>query len=659
MSGSVAVTENDHFTGTGTTLAETANQPFTTTIATFTDTDTVEPVSDLTATIAWGDGTISAGTVTGSAGNFAVSGTHTYASPGPETATVTLSDIGGTATATASTTINVGGGALAGQFVLTSQPEHVLTPTTVATFTDANQTDNVGGFTATINWGDGTTTAGSITGSNGSFSVSGTHAYADEGNESASVTITRTSDNSSITVAGTVAVTENDHFTGTGTILAETATQPFTATIATFTDTDGVEPVSDLTATIAWGDGTTSAGTITGGAGSFSVSGTHTYAGVGPETATVTLSDIGGTATATASTTINVAAPAGQSFTLTTGTDTVAGGLGNDTINAATNTLTSGDNINGGGGTNTLALHGAGTFDLRAPVTLTNVQVITAQEGQPASVVGGSVVQSQVQTVFLRDGDDATVNVSAAVLTPGNTKAPTINITGAHNAAVINLASGNDIVTVGDVRETVHGGSGTDQIFVTSATIGATIDGGSSGHSSLIVGGGGTMVMGSNITDIAAVSLSAASTPYNFTANAISGLVVSDQSTGLDTLTAGGANQTLTGGAAGHETMVGSSAGSDTFKNTAALFNGDTIVGFGAANDVIDLTNLTFTGQTPQFVQNGSSGTLSITDGTHSAAITLFGQFAAAGFQAQSDGASGTDIIYHQPQQQQTLHSPV
>ena len=350
----------------------------------------------------------------------------------------------------------------------------------------------------------------------------------------------------------------------------------------------------------------------------------------------------------------------GQTFTLTTGVDHVEGGAGNNTVIAAANTLTLGDTIDGGtGGTNTLALRGGGTFDLRAPTTLTDIEIITAQEGQPAGISNGTTIQSQVQTIYLRNGLNATVNVSPATLTAGNTKAPTIDIIGANNTDVINLASGNDIVTVGGTGETVHGGSGVDQIFVTSATIGATIDGGSSGRSTLVVTGGGTMAMGSNITDIASVSLSSSPTAYNFTANGINGLVVNDQSGGLDSMTAGGVNQTLTGGAAGHETMVSSAGGADTFKDTAALFNNDTIVGFAASNDVIDLTNVAFTGQTPGFAQGATSGVLSITDGTHSAAITLFGQFAAAGFQTASDGATGTDIIYHPTQQLAALHAPV
>jgi hypothetical protein len=48
---------------------------------------------------------------------------------------------------------------------------------TVATFTTADTLDGPGVFQATITWGDGSTTTGTVTGGNGSFTVSGGHTY--------------------------------------------------------------------------------------------------------------------------------------------------------------------------------------------------------------------------------------------------------------------------------------------------------------------------------------------------------------------------------------------------------------------------------------------------------------------------------------------------
>src|SRR4029077_16896298 len=48
----------------------------------------------------------------------------------------------------------------------------------VATFSDSNNLDTAASFTASIDWGDGTTTAGTVSGATGSFTVTGgPHTY--------------------------------------------------------------------------------------------------------------------------------------------------------------------------------------------------------------------------------------------------------------------------------------------------------------------------------------------------------------------------------------------------------------------------------------------------------------------------------------------------
>ena len=338
-----------------------------------------------------------------------------------------------------------------------------------------------------------------------------------------------------------------------------------------------------------------------------------------------------------------------STFDLTKSADAITGTVGNDTSIAASATLSSGDKIDGGGGSNTLALEGPGTFNLALPTTLTNVQTITATEGQAAYSGGGQTFAAQNQIVVLRAGLNATVNVESDTnLNANNPKPATITIVGAANSDVINLASGNDVVAVGGPNETVNLGSGNDTINVNAATIGATIGNGT-GHNTLNVTVGGTMTMGSQITDIADVLLSPASAAYHFTANAISGLTIKDSSiTTPDVLTAGGVHQTLTGGGGGKVEFVGAAAGDDTFKNLAAVFNGDTISGFGNDGDVIDLADISSTGLKPlSYVQTtATSGKLNVSDGVHTAAITLLGQFMANGFHSASDGGVGTAITY-------------
>ncbi len=169
----------------------------------------------------------------------------------------------------------------------------------VATFTDSDS-HSPEHFTATIDWGDGTTTVGTVSGSSGSFAVSGAHTYAGEGTFTDKVTVHDILDSLVASPTATATVTEGDALSGTGVSFSAVAATAFSGTVANFADTNVTNTAADFTATIDWGDGTTTAGTVSGSAGSFAVSGTHTYAAAGPKTLSVTLSDDApGTATAT------------------------------------------------------------------------------------------------------------------------------------------------------------------------------------------------------------------------------------------------------------------------------------------------------------------------------------------------------------------------
>jgi hypothetical protein len=305
------VTEADVLSGTPTSFSVPAGVSFTTTVASFTDTLTSNVVGDFTATIDWGDATTSAGTVSGSAGAFQVSGTHTYAGSGTFSVVVTLTDDApGTATAQVTSTAHVASG-LSVTAVNFSAAEGTAFNGTVATFSDSDTTKTPASFTATINWGDSTTTAGTVTGGSGSFTVTGQHTYADEGSFTFTVTVTETGAGGlTASATGTATVSEADVLTGTPASFSAEASVPFTGAVATFTDSDTANVPGDFVATIDWGDGNTTAGTVTGGGGTFTVSGTHTYANAGVFTVTVTLTeDAPGTATATATSTANVTAP--------------------------------------------------------------------------------------------------------------------------------------------------------------------------------------------------------------------------------------------------------------------------------------------------------------------------------------------------------------
>jgi serralysin len=401
--------------------------------------------------------------------------------------------------------------------------------------------------------------------------------------------------------------------------IANVAGETFTVTLA---DTNGL---LSATGTGVSGAGTTSL-TITGALATVN-SDLATLSDTDATTPsdTITLNAVDSFGVAAAPQSIAVTVNPGQTFTLTTGSDTVAGGTANNMIMAKTATLTAGDNINGGTAMNTLALQGGGTFNLATPATLMNVEVITAQEGSGTTA----------QTVTLRAGLNATVNVSDPAVV-----SPTITIIGAANSDVINLGPGNDTVTLG-AGETVNSGGGNNMFKVASATLGnVTINGSTKGTNTLSVTGGGTAIMGAGITGITTVQLASATT---FTANATSGLTIVG-SAGADKITAGGAGQVLTGGA-GANTLTGSSAGSDIFRDTAADLNGDTIANL-LASDVIDITNLApATASISKSTVSATSTVLTLTSGTTSSKITLSGSY-EGNFALAADGTGGTDLTF-------------
>src|SRR5262249_4848745 len=80
--------------------------------------------------------------------------------------------------------------------------------------------------------------------------------------------------------------------TAVGTDISSVEGQSFSGTVATFTDPDLAATPSEYAATIDWGDSTITVGTISGGLGSFTVSGTHTYTEAGSYPVTGTNVDV-------------------------------------------------------------------------------------------------------------------------------------------------------------------------------------------------------------------------------------------------------------------------------------------------------------------------------------------------------------------------------
>lgn len=156
-------------------------------------------------------------------------------------------------------------------------------------------------FTVSNGWGDGASATPSLDNyAPGYFLLFGSHAYAEEGSYTTTMTAT---DNwgASASGLGSASVADAALTAQAKTIYGAVGVK-LTKAVATFTDADPGGIASDYTAAIHWGDGTTSAGTISG---HFAVTGSHTYASTGTRTISVTIHDAGG-ASVTATSKANI-----------------------------------------------------------------------------------------------------------------------------------------------------------------------------------------------------------------------------------------------------------------------------------------------------------------------------------------------------------------
>jgi hypothetical protein len=185
-------------------LRATECQTDTGTVATITDGNPLGKAGDFSATIHWGDGTSTTGTVTQTGPDkFAVQGGHAYAVAGKYNVTVAVADKGGR-TSTAISTFQVDDAAL--RLVPLQAPGSPVPvggiPSILAAFTDANPLATASQFIATIDWGDGTTSAGIVArAAKQPFFIvtSGTHRYAKPGTYKVTTTITDVGGNRLVT----------------------------------------------------------------------------------------------------------------------------------------------------------------------------------------------------------------------------------------------------------------------------------------------------------------------------------------------------------------------------------------------------------------------------------------------------------------------------
>jgi hypothetical protein len=330
-----------------------------------TFTDTIPGAAD-SVLFTWGDGTTSAGTVTGDT----YTGTHTYlnqpagVTQGAFQITAAVSSSTGAAgSASASVTV----ADVAPVISSLSKPAAINeggAVTVTGAVTDPGVLDNE---TVQVVWGDGSTSAATVNETTRAFTATHTYLNNPAGEPTGgafAITATATDDVGETGSAATGAVVNNVPPSVVGLALSPTAAgvgQPVTLT-GKITDPGILDGES---AVVTWGDGTTSAATVDQTTRTFSA--VHTYASIAgtsqtlPITVTATDSD-GGKGSASTSITVTAAAPSLASLAFTPasineGSSTVLSGAisGLGALDPATVAVTWGD-----GATQTVSL-AAGT----------------------------------------------------------------------------------------------------------------------------------------------------------------------------------------------------------------------------------------------------------------------------------------------------------
>ena len=305
---------------------------------------------------------------------------HPYTQAGNYTVTVNISDAGG-ATATAQSTAAVSGGTITVTGMTITPTEGNAFSGTVATFNDADKTDPVSSYTAKINWGDGTTSLGTVqtTSTQGQFTVSGSHTYAEKATDTITISIT---DTDGASAQGTSTANVKDAaLTGSAVNFTVQHNTPYSGPVATFSDGNPSAPVSDFSASVNWGDGQTSTGTVSAQTGGgFQVQATHTYKAKGHYTFTVTITDQdGSTLTVTGTATV-----AGGGIGVGGGNAIIGGGVSPGAVTGSNGTPSSSPPSSSTATNSSLVTSSSGGVTTLSAATSTQTSTAVSAAGVPA-----------------------------------------------------------------------------------------------------------------------------------------------------------------------------------------------------------------------------------------------------------------------------------
>ncbi len=248
----------------------------------------------------------------------------------------------------------------------------------------------------------------------------------------------------------------------------------------------------------------------------------------------------------------------GTTYTLTTSIDNVPGTTGNDTILAEAASASTGDQVNGSGGTDTFKLFdGAGATDIP---TISGVEVF-------------DLINFTTTTDFSSYADLTTLKFDNA------TTAQTFTAAAAVNFELKGMTDAETITLVSTTTDTAHSITVTDMGTIAGA--GVTVNANGAAVTTINVATSGTVAAGTD-SDIVLAS-TGTETTVNVTGSGDLALT-----TAASVVTVGAsaatANLTLVTGATTTATSITTGSGNDTVTATAAV---DYTIDLGAGNDVL------------------------------------------------------------------------
>jgi len=329
--------------------------------------------------------------------------------------------------------------------------------------------------------------------------------------------------------------------------------------------------------------------------------------------------------------------------------------IGNDTI----------DNFNVGSDTIDLIGFGSSSFsDLQTNIAndASGNAVITLGNGETITIMGvNSAGLSASNFVFNQEpatGNAGTITIGDGAILPlggtvTNTGTIAISSVGAESDLEIlirgatlqgggqvvlsdnsqNVVFGSDAAAVLDNVDNVISGAGqigSGQLTLTNEGV---ID--ATGNNALVIDTGTNAIINRGMLE----------------ASGAGGLVVNSAVTGGGTAEISGSGGIEFGRSSDTAVVFDEGATGTLRLDQSAAFTG-TIAGLGGGN-ALDLGDIAAgANATLGFAANasGSGGTLTVSDGAHTASLALLGQYAAAGFTSAGDASGGTIITYAPPQ---------